>query len=514
MPNRRLNMRKIRDVLRLNAAGMGTRQVASCLGISRDSAKDYLARASAAKLNWPLPDDMDDKALEDKLFPKIPNVGAGRMRKPEPDYNYIHEQLKRKDATLEALHQEFLQNHLDGISYPLMCARYRDYKKSLRRYLRKTYKGGEIVFVDYSGRTVPIYDPKSKEFRKAQIFVGVLAASNYTFAEATWSQQIPDWIESHNNMFTFFGGVPSQVTPDNLKSAVTRPSRGEAQIQETYQDMARHYGTVIIPARVKKPKDKAKAEFGVLLVQRWILFRLRNQKFTSLGELNKSIKTLLVDLNNRPFQKLPGSRRSAFETIDRPALKPLPFNRYDYVKFFKVRAGADYHVLIEGHSYSVPHKYAHKVLDVRVTARAVEVIHNGARIASHPVSQETGGKTTLDDHMPPNHRGYARWDAERDLRTAETIGPNMTKFIAEVFEGCPQNDGKYRQSNAFKALRQEFEPNLIEEAAKKAVDNNYNKIISTLRSLIKNGHCGKYQTEDVAEADFDHKFVRGSDYYH
>lgn len=507
-------MRKIRDVLRLNAAGMGTRQIGRCLGISRDSAKDYLARASAAKLTWPLPNDMDDKALEDTLFPKPPNMGTGIMRKPEPDYNYIHEQLKRKDATLEVLHKEFLQNHPDGISYPLMCARYRDHKKLLRRYLRKAYKAGEIVFVDYSGRTVSIYDPKTKEFHKAQIFVGVLAASNYTFAEATWTQKIPDWINSHNNMFAYFGGVPSQVTPDNLKSAVTRPSHGEAQIQETYQDMARHYGTVIIPARVKKPKDKAKAEFGVLLVQRWILFRLRNQKFTSLGELNKAIKTLLIDLNNRPFQKLPGSRRSAFEIIDRPALKPLPFNRYDYVKFFKVRAGADYHVLVEGHCYSVPHKYAHKVLDVRVTAKAVEVLHKGARIASHVISQEAGGKTTLDDHMPPNHRGYARWNADRDLRTAETIGPSMTKFMAGVFENCPQNDGKYRQSNAFKALRQEFDPQIIEQAAQIAVDRELTKKISTLQSLIKNGHCGKKPADELAEADFDHKFVRGSGYYH
>nr|WP_320056479.1 IS21 family transposase [Desulfuromonas thiophila] len=302
-------MRKIRDVLRLNAAGMGTRQIGRCLCISRDSAKNYIVRANAAKLGWPLPDDMDDKSLEDRLFPKQPD-GVQRKRKPEPDFSYIHEQLKRKDATLEALHQEFLQNHPDGVSYPLMCARYRDYKKTLRRYLRKTYTAGEIVFVDYSGQTVPIYDPKTKEVHKAQIFVGVLAASNYTFAEATWSQRIPDWIQSHNNMFTFFGGVPSQVTPDNLKSAVTRPSRGEAQIQETYLDMARHYGTVIIPARVRKPKDKAKAEFGVLLVQRWILFRLRNQQFTSLGELNQAIKTLLVDLNNRPFQKLERRRFS------------------------------------------------------------------------------------------------------------------------------------------------------------------------------------------------------------
>ncbi len=509
-------MRKIRDVLRLKAAGMSTRPIAKCLGISRDAAKDYITRANAAKLAWPLPEEMDDIALEAKLFPQsAKGSGSSRLRKPEPDYSYLHEQLKRKDATLEVLHKEFLENHPDGISYPLMCERYRDHVKRLRRHLRKVYKAGEVVFVDYSGRTVGIFDPRKKQWNKAQIFVGVMGASNYTYAEASWSQKIPDWIESHNNMFAFFGGVPSVVTPDNLKSAVTRPSRAEADIQETYRDMARHYGTVILPARVRKPKDKAKAEFGVRLVQRWILFRLRNQRFTSLGELNDAMKELLVEINNRPFQKLQGCRRSAFEAIDRPALLPLPRNRYEYAKFLKVRAGADYHILVDGHAYSVPYQLANDTLDARVTALVVEVLHKGARVASHVVSRESGGKTTLDEHMPPNDYHYARWSPERDLKLAETVGPFTRKFMESVFGQCPGHDTGYRQSNAFKDLRRDYDSDLIEKAAKIAIGLGLEAKMGSLRKLIANSLCNqKTNDDDLSEASFDHDFVRGPAYYH
>jgi len=511
-------MKKIREVLKLNAEGNSLRKIAKSQNISRRTVKDYIDRACEAKLKYPLPAEMNDSTLELMLFPQRAGVSDfGRMRKPEPDYNYIHKQLrKRKDATLEVLHCEFLEQHPDGISYPLMCNRYRKFKGKLKRYLRKTYKGGEIVFVDYSGRTVPIYDLKENTFRTAQVFVGVLAASNYTFAEATLTQKIPDWIESHNNMFAFFNGVPAVVTPDNLKSAVTRPGRrrSEPKIQETYRDMASHYGTVILPARVRKPQDKGKAEFGVRHVQRWILFSLRHNRYTELGTLNADIMKLLDKLNKKPFQKLPGCRRSAFEEIDKPELKPLPRTRYEYVIFQKVRAGADYHVVIDKHSYSVPYQNAHDQLEAQVSSRIVEVFFKRERIASHVLSHKEGGITTLDEHMPPGDFHYERWNADSDLKIASTIGLGTTKFLEIVFADCVNHDEKYRQSIAFMNLRRDHDDEDIEASTHIALDSGLSMRVCTLAKLIKSRHLQpKNNADDIIEANFDHDFVRGPDYY-
>jgi len=505
-------MKRIRDVLRLSAEGMSMRQISKCTGVARDTTKDYLARATAAKLTWPLAPEMNDYELEQKLFPSIQD--SGRSRKPEPDYAYIHEQLKRRGSTLEVLHQEFLAEHPSGISYPLMCQRHREFKKKLATYLRKTYKAGEVVFVDFSGMTMKIYDPKNSNWKTAQIFVGVLGASNYTYAEAIWTQSVPDWIETHNNMFAFFGGVPHVVTPDNLKAAVTRPCRSEAEIQVTYQDMARHYGTVIVPARVRKPQDKAKAEAGVQFVQRSILFRLRNRIFTSLAELNNALKELLVEMNNRPFKKLKGCRRTAFEEIDKPALYRLPYSRYEYTRFQMVRVGTDYHIDIEGHHYSVPSQLCNQKVDVRITQRTVEVFHHGNRIASHAYSSDPYGSTTISDHMPPGDRAYSNWSKDADLRIAGIIGPATKTFMGTVFARCgDSHDAGYRQSTAFHKLQKDFDPEAIEGAAKNVLELGLSALCSSLRKILTN-RVRTSPAEDVEEAEFDHAHIRGADYYH
>lgn len=390
-------MRQIRDALRLTRDnGLSLRRAALSLGISRDAVKDYLTRFAAAGLSWPLPSDLDDAALEVLLFPLLASSAANRM--PEPDWTVVHEELKKKGATLQGLHGEYLAINPNGIAYPTYCQRYREFKKTLKRSMRQEYHAGEKVFVDYAGPTIPITNIATGEIRHAQIFVGVLGASNYIYSEAVLSQQLPNWIASHARMFEHFGGVPEIVVCDNLKSAVTRASRTDPDIHPTYLDLARHYGTVILPARPYKPRDKAKAENGVLIIERWILFRLRKQIFTSLSDLNSAIQGLLADVNSRPFKKLTGCRLDALNKIDRPALKSLPVTRYVYAEFRKVRVGSDYHVEVEGHHYSAPHTLNRQEVELRITADTVEVLHRGRRVGSH-VRSFGPGLTTDPQHM-------------------------------------------------------------------------------------------------------------------
>ncbi|MGE4319547.1 MAG: IS21 family transposase [Deferribacterales bacterium] len=505
-------MRKIRDVLRLKHSGMSDRQIAKSLGISRDAVKDYSMRAKAAGLSYPLPADVDDYELETRLFPS--KQSKRDNDKPKPDFAYIHKEMMRRGSTLEALHNEFLAAQPNGISYKYMCELYRNYRSKLSVTMRKSYKAGEVVFVDYSGMTQKIYDKSTNTYRTAQIFVGVMGASNYTYAEATWSQKIPDWIKAHVNMFEYFGGVPEVVTPDNLKSAVIKASRGEPDLQETYRDMAAHYETAVIPTRAGKPKDKAKAEYGVLLVQRWILFRLRDRIFTSLAELNETLREMLTELNAKPFKKMNGSRQSLFDSIDKPALMKLPAQKYEYVKFLKVRAGADYHVGYESNHYSVPHQIAKEEVELRVTSNTIEILFKGRRVASHALSDKTGDRLTQKEHMPAAHNGYVNWEPMNDLEFAKTIGANTYKFLKYVFEKSRNHDAKYRQSITFKRLIKSYDYEVIEDAAQTALGLDLCHTVGALDKLIKSkAYAVATEDEELIEANFEHENIRGASYY-
>ena len=259
-----------------------------------------------------------------------------------------------------------------GIKYSQFCHLYRQWCGKLDPVMRQDHRAGEKLFVDYSGMTVHITDPGTEQIREAQIFIAFMGASNYTYAEATLTQSLPDWIDSHVRALKFLGGVPELIIPDNLKAGVNKACRYETDLNPTYLDMAKDYDTAVIPARVRAPKDKAKAEVGVQIVERWILARLRNRTFFSITELNRAIKTLLNELNNKPFQKLPGTRKSAFESLDKPALKPLPVERYQFAQWKKARVHVDYHVEVDRHYYSVPYQLMKKQLDVRLTENTVE----------------------------------------------------------------------------------------------------------------------------------------------
>ena len=355
MANKGLSMRKVREVLRLHhVAGLSGRAIARSLKLSPVTVKRYIGRAEEAGLSWPLPESLDDAQLERRLLPGAVSM-PGETRFAVPDWSRVHRELRRKGVTLALLWHEYKEAHPQGMQYSWFCKLYRAWTAKLDVVMRQEHRAGEKLFVDYAGHTVPVVDRDTGELREAQIFVAVLGASSYTFAEATWTQTLPDWIASHVRAFEFFGGCSELLIPDNLRSAVSRAHRYEPDINPTYHDLACHYAVAVLPARARRPRDKAKAEVGVQVVSRWILAALRNRTFFSLGELNAAIAKLLERLNNRPFRKLPGSRRSLFEQLDRPALRPLPAERYVFAQWKKARVNIDYHVEVERHYYSVPH---------------------------------------------------------------------------------------------------------------------------------------------------------------
>ncbi len=434
-------MKKIKDVLRLHyEANLSHRKIARACGISKGVVSKYLALAKARGIPWPLPEGWDESELEAQLHPSIEKPA----RFVEPDFPAMHQELKRKGVTLQLLWSEHVTAHgTQAFRYSQFCHHYRQWLGRQKRSMRQVHKAGEKLFIDYCGPTVPVVDGSTGEIHQVQVFVAVLGASSYTYAEATWSQKLPDWIASHQRAFRFFGGVSELLVPDNLLSGVTRACRYAPEPNETYQELARHYGAAILPARPYKPKDKAKAEVGVQVVERWILARLRHHTFFSLADLNQAIAGLLTELNERPFQKLPGCRRSAFESLDQPALKPLPAVPYEYAEWKQAKPGIDYHVEVEKHYYSVPHRWVGHVLDVRATATTVEVFHKGQRVTSHPRAHK-GGFSTLSEHMPKAHRQHREWSPGRFLNWAKEIGTCTLEVVKRQLEDRPHPEHGYR----------------------------------------------------------------------
>jgi transposase len=380
----RLPVRKVREVLRLKAAGFSDRKIAATIGSARSTVQECVRRAQEAGISWPLVDEFDESALHARLYRR----SVPLSRHPAPDFAQLHAELARPGVTRLLLWQEYKAARPDGWQYSVFCDRYRRWLATQELVLRHNHAPGEKLFVDYAGQTVAITDRHSGEQRCAQIFVAVLGCSNYTYAEATWTQALPDWLGSHVRALEFIGGVPGAMVPDNLKSGVTRAHRYEPEINPSYQDFAEHYGLAILPARVRRPRDKAKVEVGVLVVERWILARLRNRTFFSLGELNLAIAELLEQLNNRPFKKLEGCRRSRFLELDQPTLRPLPARAYEFGVWKKAKVHPDYHIEVGRAYYSVPYGLIGRQVDVRVTAHAVEIFHQSKLIAAHARSAE------------------------------------------------------------------------------------------------------------------------------
>lgn len=504
-------MRKIRQVLRLALElQMSQRGIAQNLGLSRDTVTDYVTRAVAAGLTWPLPSELDDAALERQLFPMLKNEHRTR---PGPDWAMIHQEMMAKGATLQVLHQEFLTEHPEGAGYSHFCAQYRQWLKGLRRYMRQPHVAGERAFVDYAGPTMDIHNLETGEIRKAQIFVGILGASNYTYAEAHWSQKLPHWIAAHTRMFEFFGGAPKIVVCDNLKSAVTKASRTEPVVHPAYLHLAEHYDTVIVPARPRKPKDKAMVENAVLIVERWILFRLRKRLFTSLNELNVAIAALLTDLNTRAFQKIVGCRRSQYETLDRPALRPLPAQIFEYTEFCRVRLGMDGCFEVDGTTYNAPFMLSGQKVDLRITAATVEILHKGQRVASHE-RDDGSGPVVKSEYLRPADRHFGQWSAAQELAWADSVGIQTRAFLERIFGDDPIREQGYRSATSLKRMQKDFGNERLEAACSRAIVIGANSITS-VRSILRTGLDQQGAPDEThQEATFDHPNVRGSDYYH
>jgi transposase len=505
-------MRKIYLVLRLFfEAGLSIRAIARSIKASPSTVGDYIRRAKVAGLGWPLPEGMDERALEAKLFPP---PKATSIARPLPDWSTVHQELRRKGVTLALLWHEYKTEQPEGMQYSWFCERYRAWSRHLDVVMRQEHRAGEKLFVDYAGHTVPVVNRETGELREAQVFVAVLGASNYTFAEATWTQSLPDWCASHVRALRFFGGATELVVPDNLRAAITQPHRYEPDANPTYQDLAEHYGMAILPARVRRPRDKSKVEVGVQLVERWILAALRHRVFFSLAELNAAISELLHRLNERPFNKLPGSRRSLFESLDQPALKPLPSDAYLYAEWKKVRVHIDYHVEVDRHYYSVPYTLVGKQLHARFSAATVEVFHRGVRVASHVRSHLKGRHTTSAEHMPEKHRRMGQWSPERFIQWAEKTGPATAKLISNVLCARRHPEQSYRSCLGILRLAKTYGDARLETACQRALTlGTYavRSIESILKHRLDEQPLG--ETEELA-LPLDHDNIRGPSYYH
>lgn len=514
MPKERLPMRVIKEVLRLRwFLKKSQREIARSTGISRSTIRDYIRRANAAHLNWPLPAEMSEAKLHELLYPSLKKESA--TARFVPQWNEVHCELRRKGVTLCLLWEEYKQAHPEGFQYSWFAQSYRRWRKGLEVWMAQTHTAGDQVFVDYSGVTVPIWDRCCQQIiYEAEIFVACLGASDLIFCLATKTQQLPDWIRAHCDMFEFYQGSPLAVVPDNLRSAVSKAHRYEPTAHRTYEDCAAHYGSSVMPARTRHPKDKAKAEKAVQSVQRRIIAPLRKQRFSSLELLNEAIHDLLEQLNNRPFQKLPGSRRTLFERIERQALQPLPPTRYSFGQWFVETLNGSYHVRIHQHYYSVPYRYVGKLIETRVSARLVECFCRDQRIACHQRDDTPNGHTTQDEHRPEAHRQQALWGSKKLMQWALSTGHFSYQLIIQVLNQSGRHP-QQRERSALGILRLShcYGSDALESACQYALSIGTTRYDSIL-SILKKGLAPISPDIDEPSCIHNHKNVRGSQYYH
>jgi transposase len=425
----------------------------------------------------------------------------------------VHREVRRKGVTLQLLWLEHKATHPDGHQYTQFVTRYRAWENTLDPVLRQEHRAGEKVFVDYAGHTLAVVDPSTGEIREAQLFVVALGASNFTFAEVTWTQSLPDWIGSHARMYAYFGGVPQLTVPDNLKAGVRRACYYDPDVNPTYLDLARHYGTTILPTRVAAPRDKAKVETAVQICERWILAPLRNHTLVGLSEANREVKRLIEALNDRPFQKLPGTRRSRFEELDRAELAPLPTTVYSYAEWKKARVNIDYHIEVERHYYSVPHPLIRKEVDIRLTATTIEIIHGGKRVAAHIRSSRIGGFTTEPGHRPKSHQRHVEWSPDRLVRWGLSVGSATGTLVQRILESKPHPEQGYRACLGLLRLGKQYTSVRLEAACFRALRSGATRY-GSVKPILEHG-LDQVPIEDQTRLDLPahHENVRGATYY-
>ncbi len=515
MTAERVGMRKVREILRLRfGAGLGYKAIARSLGLAPSTVRLTMERVSAAGLVWPLPADLNDAALEERLYGRA-GTKQGHRRHAEPDWALIHRELKRKHVTLSVLWDEYIAQDPGGYRYSRFCDLYRSWEGKLSVTMRQSHAGGEKLFVDYAGDPVPvIVDRLSGETRPAQIFVAVMGASSFTYAQATWTQGLADWLVAHVGALEAIGGCPKLLVPDNAKVAVIKTCRYDPEINRAYAEMAAHYDMAVLPARPRRPRDKAKVEAAVGILERWLLGRLRNRKFYGLAELNQAIRELLHQLNAvRPIRRLGVTRSQLLEELDRPYLRPLPAEPYVFAEWRVRRVGIDYHVDVDGHFYSVPHRFAKKQVEVRLTARTVEIFLKGERIAAHARAGGKGRHTTVPEHMPSSHRRYADWTLERVRREAAAIGPSVALLCDLILEQRPHPEQGFRACLGVVKLAKPFGAPRVEAAAARALEIGARTYGSVKSTLDNNLDRQAPQRPAANEPAIVHSNIRGARYY-
>ena len=515
MPRARIAMHSIQEILRLrHECDCSQREIARSCGLSTGAVNKLLQLAGQAGLGWPLPAELDEAALHERLY-----GGSGgprpSARREALDFAELHKELlRRKHLTLMLLWQEYREQHADGYSYSQFCELYREWKSRQDPVMRQEHKAGEKLFVDYAGATVTIEDAVTGQSREAVIFVATLGASSYFYAEASWGQDVESWINSHIHAFEHFGGVPKILVPDNLKSGVTKACRYEPVLNRSYKEMAHHYGAAIVPARRHRPKDKAKVERSVQLVEQSLLETLRHERFTSLQELNEALAAGCRELNAKAFQKRPESRRELFETLDRPALQPLPEQRYEYAAWQLGRVNIDYHVAVEGHYYSAPCALVRQEVEIRLTATAVELLHKKRRVALHRRSRQKGGCTTVPEHRPKSHREHGAWPPERMRQWAGQVGPHTAELVGELLDRSAFPQERYRGCLGIIRLAQQCGSERMEAAARRAL--HYRTVsYASIKAILASGADRQPLEggEPGAGAAVEHANVRGGGYY-
>ena len=515
MPAERVSMRQAREIIRLKfSAGVPTREIARRLGLAPSTVRETLKRLASAGLCWPLPEGISDSELEVALYANRKGK-RGHRRHVEPDWPVVHRELKRKHVTLVIVWDEYIAANPGGYSYSRFCELYRGFESKLSPTMRQMHGAGERLFVDYAGDGVPVViDRLTGEIRNAQIFVAVLGASSFTFAHASWTQTLPDWIDAHVRAFVAIGGAPRLLVPDNTKTAVIKACLYDPQVNRTYAEMAAHYDTAILPARPRRPRDKAKVEQAVLIVERWLLGRLRHRIFYSLAEVNAAIAELMMHLNEeRPIRRLGVTRRQLLEEIDRPALKSLPAEPYEFSEWRTCRVGIDYHIEVAAHYYSVPHRFVRTEVEARLTARTVEIFLKGERIAAHMRASGNHRHTTVAEHMPSSHRRYAGWTIERIRADARLIGPATAALCELILEARPHPEQGFRACLGIVRLARPYGAERLEAAADRAIDigaRSYGSVKSILDNNLDRHPARKRATDGTPIL---HSNIHGSRYY-
>ncbi|AEG07054.1 Integrase catalytic region (plasmid) [Sinorhizobium meliloti BL225C] len=516
MPAERLEMRRVREILRYRfEQGLGHKSIAVRVGAAPSTVRETLRRAAIAELSWPLGDDVSDAVLEAALY-KAAGTKTGHRRSPEPDWAQVHRELKRKHMTLQILWDEYISRYPEGYRYSRFCDLYRGWAMKLPVTMRQDHAAGDKLFVDYAGDTVTVVvDRLSGKTRQAHLFVAVLGASSLSYAQARWSETLPDWIECHILALEFFGGAPALLVPDNAKVAIIKACHFDPQVNRTYCGMAAHYGSAVLPTRPRRPRDKAKVEAAVRIVERWLLGRLRHRIFYSLAEVNAAIGELLHDLNDkRVLRRVGVTRRQLFEELDRPALRPLPVERYVFAEWRIRRAGLDYHVEIERHYYSVPYRFAREQVEARITANTIEIFHKGERIAAHRRSSGNGKHTTIPDHMPSAHRRFADWTIERIQREASAMGPDVALLCERILADRPHPEQGFRACLGIIRLNKSFGRDRVNAACGRALEIGA-RTYGSVRSILDN-HLDRTAASNGAASHepIHHANIRGPRYYH